>query len=339
MALPAFPAPIFTPDFIGNVPTEVLALLPIHNTVLQAGFAAYKSKWEKIATRVPVDASGKLIMIAADRQPLMRLWQGDRVENPITIRSIDNVPLPYESTISIDKFQYQDTGNIPQLYDGVFMNWGMQMAAFPDALLANALAQATVTVGYDGSYICSTNHPIDPENPAAGTWSNNLVNTALTTINLATAIATFKTIPGRDGLPWSNRDGGISLVLPPQLEFAGVQAVQATMIGRAISEPSVGSGVTGVAPESNIYIKQSVDDVVVLQTLTDPNSWYLTDNKTAAYGPLILGLRQPFVITPMVAPTTPNVFNRHKLIWGVDGRMTISYTLPQNILRATSAAF
>jgi phage major head subunit gpT-like protein len=333
----AFPAPVFQPDFSGVQPSEVLALYPVMNTALQSGFAAYKPVSDAFTKVIPMDATNKLILGAVDRPYLMRLWTGEREEQPIVGRSMDVVPLPWESTIAADQFQWEDAGpQVGNYLEGIFTNVGMQISAFQDYLVGQALSAANSTVGYDGAYICSTSHPVDPENINTGTWSNDLASTPLTTENLAYAISVFKQVPGKDGLPWSNRRSGVKLVVPPALEFRAVQSVRSSMIAVAISEP--GLGVSGVAPESNSFLKMSVDDVIVLQTLTDQTTWYLVDADSAALPTVVIGMRTPFNITPMVAPTSPNVFNKHLFLWGVQGRVNYGYTLPQNILRASSGA-
>lgn len=328
--------PIFGSDFYGSTPAEVLALQPVWNLALQGGFAAYQPEWQNIATEAPVDESNRLILIAADRPQLIREWVGDRVENAIVVRSIDITPLPYESTLAIDKYQFQDTGRVGHYYNGVFANWGMQMKAFPDALLGTAFGLVTVTVGYDGAPFVSNSHPVNPEDPTTATWTNILINTPLTTENLAVAVATFKNVPGRDGLPWSNRKAGIKLVVPTSTEFAARQAVQSTMIGRSVAAGA--GGVGGAATEENVFLSMAVDDVVVLQTISDQTSWFLTDNHTASYGPFVLGMREPFYITPKISPTDDNVFFERKLVYGIEGRLCISVTLMQNILGCYSGS-
>lgn len=332
-----FPAPIFQPDFSGLVPSELLALYPIMSTALQTGFAAYKPVSDAFTKILPIDRSNKLILGAVDRPYLMQLWTGERVEQPIVARTMDIIPLPWESTIVVDKFSYEDAGpQVGNYLEGIFTNVGAQMGYFQDYLIGNAFAQLTSSTGYDGSFICSASHPVDPENITSGIWSNNLTNLPLTTENLWFAISQFKTIPGKDGQPWSNRRKGIKLVVSPALEPRAVQSIRGSMLAIAVSEP--GLSVSGVASETNSYLKMAVDDVVVLQTLADPTSWFLVDGDSAALPTIVIGQRTPFYITPMVAETSPNVFSKHQFQWGIQGRMMYGFLLPQNILRATSAS-
>lgn len=328
--------PTFVPDFSGVMAPEVAALTPVLSNALQSAFGQYKptALGSGIVKEAPIDDSNRLILIEADRPTLMRIWQGDRVIQPIAIRNQDITPDLYEATIGIPKTTFQDSARIANVWNGVFANWGTQMAAFPDYLAGNALALASSVIGYDGKEICSDSHPIDPENPGAGTWSNLFANTPLTTENLASAYASFMQVPGRDGLPWSNRQpGSVKLVVPSQLAFAAEQAT-GEMVGRIVQSDT---GVAfGTSPETNVRLSKLGIEVVVLQTLTDQTTWFLMDTASGAYPTLVMGMREPFVITPMISPQSQNVFMKNQFLWGVTGRLAVGYALPQNLLQCSA---
>lgn len=328
-------APLINPNFNALMPAEVLALMPVADNSLQTAFANYQPVSDMFMETVAISATNKLIFTAVDNLYGPRLWVGPKEAQQLVVRSMDVVPVPYEITWAVDQFLWEDAGpQIGNVLTGVFANVGNQTAEFKDVLAGDALAAANSTVGYDGAYICSQTHPVDPENVVAGTWSNDLSDLPLTTENIAYAIAQFKLIPKKNGTPWSNRRKGVILVLPPALEFAGRQAIQSSIIARAVSEPSL--GVAGVGPEDNTYLSSIVDDVVVLQTLTDPDAWFLFDRDEAAHSSLVLGLRTPWYITPMIAPTDPAVFDQHLFQWSAVSRQTVAFLLPQNLLRASS---
>ena len=330
--------PVFVPDFSGVLPAEVAALIPDLNDSLTAAVAAYKpvALASGIVKEAPIDGSNRLILIEADRPTLFRLWDADRLIQPIAIRSQDITPDLYEMTIGIPRTTFQDSARIENVWNGVFANIGMQMAAFPDYLAAAALALAVSTVGYDGVNILSTSHPVNPENAGAGEWSNYFTSTPLTTENLASAYASLMQIPGRDGLPFSNRaPGSVKLIVPSQLAFAAEQAT-GEMIGRIVYGDT--SGTVGASPESNVRLSRLGIEVVVLQTLEDQDAWFLADTTTGAYPTLVMGMREPFYITPLISPTAQNVFWKNQYIWGVNGRVNVGYSLPQNLVGATSSA-
>ena len=328
-------APIFQPDLNGIFPSEVLALLPIGDNSLQSAFANYQPVSRAFVQTKPITASNKLILMATDNIYQPRIWSGEREENQLTVRSLDVVPVLYELTWGCDQLLWEDAGpQVGNVLQGIFQTAGNSLAAFIDSQTATAMAAGNTTVCYDGSNFFSATHPIDPENVYAGTWSNNIVNTPLTTENLAYMVAVFKQVPKKNGQIWSNRRKGLKLVVPTNLEFPARQAVQSSMIARAISEPTI--GVSGVGPEDNTYLSMTVDDVIVLPELTDQTSCFLIDADEAAVTPFVFGERSPWSIVPMVAPTSPNVFNRHQFMWGATSRSIVAQTLPQNAMRMSA---
>ena len=326
-------APIFQPDFSGVISSEIQALVPMLNDSVQEGFNRYKpiALSSGIMKEAPVDQSNKLILVGADRLNAERLWEGERVHQPIVVQNMDIVPELYELTWSIDQLQFEDTGRIANVYNGVFENVGMQLAAHPDRLAANALGALTTTLGYDGVDIASTSHPVDTTNFAAGTWSNYLTSTPLTAENVGTAISTMMQVTGRDGLPWSNRDpGSLVLVVPSQLAWPAYQAL-GTMIGQVFPGTSSTNNVTTAASAPNVWISKLGIRVIVLQTLVSQTQWFLIDT-SGTYGTLVYGLREPFKIVPRVSPDMSNVFDLHKYVWGCSCRDVVGFAFPQDII-------
>lgn len=339
MAYPSMPSPVFQWDMNTAAPAAILAMMPVASTALQSGFAAYTPTSEKFTKNVPMTASGQLILPVVDRLYAPRLWVDDTEIQPVVVRAIGAAPQPWSQAFSIDRFFFEDCGpQVGAFIEGVFVEVGHSIRSFQDVLAAFALASARTTLYYDGADYASASHPTDPEYPTGpgGSWTNLLTNFPLTRENLWKALATFKQIPGKDGIPWANRTSGIKLVVPPLLEPIAVQAVRSGMMATAVSEPSI--GVSGVASENNVYTKLMVDDVLCLQTLSDQTSWYLLDTSSASLPPVIVSMREPFHIVPRIAETDPLNWGNHLLAWNTIGRLDCSLTLAQNILTATSGS-
>jgi len=337
MAYPSFPAPTMAWDMNIQAPAAILGLMPVAYTGLQQGFADYEATSENFTKVVPMTATGQLVLPVIDRLYVPRLWVDDVELQPVVARSIGISAQPYVQGFAIDRFLMEDAGpQVGNFIEGVFVEVGHSIRAFPDLLVAEALASLRTTTYYDGADYASTSHPIDPEQPSVGSWSNLLPYFPLTRENLWKALATFMQIPGKDGLPWSNRRKGIKLVVPSQLYPIAINAVRSTLMATAVSEPGI--AVSGVASENNTFLKMAVDDVVVLQTLTDQTTWYLVDTASASLPPVVIGMREPFHIVPRISPTDPVVWGNHQFLWNVQGRMSAALTLAQNILVATSGS-
>ena len=324
-------------DMDVSAPPAILALMPIASTALQSGFADYKPTSEQFTKNVPMTAAGQLILPVVDRLYAPRLWTDDVEIQPVVVRAIGAAPLPWNQSFGIDRFFFEDCGpQVGSFIQGVFEMVGHSIRSFQDVLAAFALSSARTTLYYDGADYASDSHPTDPENPngPGGTWSNLLTNFPLTRENLWSALATFMQIPGKDGIPWSNRTKGVKLVVPPLLFPIAVQAVRSSTLAIAVSEPGIGVG--GVAAEPNMYLKMAVDDVICLQTLSDQNTWFLLDTSSASLPPVVVAMREPFHIVPRVADTDPMVWGSHKYLWATIGRLEASLTLAQNLLVATS---
>ena len=339
MSYPSMPAPILNYDMDVQAPPAILALMPIASTALQSGFASYTPTSEAFTKNVPMTASGQLILPVVDRLYAPRLWTDDVEIQPVVVRAIGAAPQPWSQAFGIDRFFFEDCGpQVGSFIEGVFTEVGHSIRSFQDVLAAFALSSARSTLYYDGADYASASHPTDPENPLGpgGSWSNLIVNFPLTRENLWKALATFMQIPGKDGIPWSNRTKGIKLVVPSLLFPIAVQAVRASMLAIAVSEPGI--GVSGVGSENNVYLKMAVEDVICLQTLTDQTTWYILDTSSAALPPVVISMREPFHIVPRTAETDPVVWGQHKFLWNTIGRMDASLTLAQNLMVCTSGS-
>lgn len=339
MSYPALPAPSMSWDMDVQAPAAILALMPIASTALQSGYASYQPTSEQFTKNVPMTAAGQLILPVVDRLYAPRLWVDDVEIQPVVVRAIGAAPQPWSQAFGIDRFFFEDCGpQVGSFIEGVFTEVGHSIRSFQDVLAAFALSSARTTLYYDGADYAAANHPTDPENPTGpgGSWSNLLPQFPLTRENLWKALATFMQIPGKDGLPWSNRTSGIKLVVPSALYPLAINAVRSTLMATAVSEPGI--GVSGVASENNTFLKMAVDDVIVLQTLSDQTTWYLLDTSSAALPPVIVAMREPFHIVPRVSPQDPVVWGQHKFLWATVGRMEASLTLAQNLMVCTSGA-
>ena len=327
MALPN--NPVVQPLTAGSMPADVLALQPTFNTALQGAVNAYPSRWNKIAQKVPVGQSNKLILAFVNRTLAPRLWIGPRNVNQVVVDSIEITPALYELTVGIDQLQYEDTGNLGHYLSAIGGVMGAQLAAFYDKLCALALQSGTTVVtNVDNQPFFYDTHPVNPQDPSLfGTQSNYKASGyPLNPDNVAFAIAALKSTLGVDGQPLgAGEHGMLTLVIPPGLEFAASQLIHSTMFTRTF--PTSGGATPGGSPETNTFLANIAEIVVLPQLNNEPGAWYLLDNKTPGVAPFAIGERKAPVIVPKISPTDENVYSRHWLEWGADFRVAVSPVL------------
>ena len=84
----------------------------------------------------------------------------------------------------------------------------------------------------------------------------------------------------------------------------------------------------GAAITSSNYIVATGGD-------TNGAPWYLVDDRQVLR-PIIYQERRPFVITPRVALTDPNVFDLDQFVWGLDGRCNAGFGIWQTAVMCTA---
>ena len=126
--------------------------------------------------------------------------------------------------------------------------------------------------------------------------------------------------PGEDGRPLKTMPN--MLVVPPQLERAALEIVNADMI------PSD----AGTASQTNV-LRGSAEVLVIPEFSNEPTVWYLAD-ASKPIRPMIFQQRKAPTIVSKTTPTDDNVFFDQQLVWGVDARGEAGYSLWFLMLRS-----
>jgi phage major head subunit gpT-like protein len=240
--------------------------------------------------------------------PRMREWIGERVVQNFSaqITSIKNKD--WEVTVEVDRNDIED--DRIGIYRPQIADMGRNAALLWDDLVADALLQGHVNLGFDGQYFFDTDHPMDPTNTGSASLSNLFTSRALTAANYAyvrTQMALWRMGPGAGR---SLRVNASKLIVGPALEVTAKEIVTPQTI------PD-GSGAV------KINVNQGTASVVVLPEISGTD-WYLIDANNQER-PIILAQRKKPEFVAKTDSTDDSVFWRKKYHYGVDARGVAGY--------------
>jgi phage major head subunit gpT-like protein len=304
-------------------PGNVAALYTRYSKIFEEVFFKQSVAWPRIASLYPSEGETET-HVWMDRIPQLRKWFGDRKENNVSLRSYTLPNIPFEGTIGLDKFKVED--NKIGSFDNAVRALAEQAKKWPDSMMFNASSAdpsaisgllasgaSTSAVTYDGQPFFSTAHPQNPDNPNSATQSNySSSGLALTHANFSTVRAVMRGYRGADGYPLKVNPN--LLVVPPALEQTAISILESEWISPTVTF----GGVAASAPSQNT-LRGTADYLVVDDLAGQDTTWYLMDVKSAIK-PFIFQLRTPAQFVALVKPTDPNMFNQHKLLYGVDAR-------------------
>ncbi len=256
-----------------------------------------------------------------DRLPAMREWIGARqVATPIA-QSRSLVNKHYEITSSMDRDRFVDDQY--GIYANIVREHARQAAKQEDYLTA-ALMESNPTA-FDNVAFFATNHPQDTSGQqSATTYSNDLINLALTPSNIGQVKTQMRNFKGRDGKPQNVRP--TLLVVPPNLE----EAAESICNSDYFSPNQFGGSSQLVGMSKNLYKGQF--KYLVIPELTHANTWYAFYDEGFIKA-LLVQNREAINMQFLVNPTDPNVFWQKEYAWGADKRLAVDITLPWYAVR------
>jgi phage major head subunit gpT-like protein len=183
--------------------------------------------------------------------------------------------------------------------------------------MRDLLENGATNVCFDGQYFFDTDHPVNPLDSSKGTYQNLWASgKALTGANAAYVRAQMRKYKSEKGLPLATNPR--LLIVPPALETTAIQICKNQF---------------DAAGASNTY--QGMFDYLVLPELTSDTAWYLFD-VSRPVKPLVLQNRRPLAVLMKAAVTDDNVFFENELVFGVDARYNVGYSLPFLAAKADS---
>jgi phage major head subunit gpT-like protein len=236
----------------------------------------------------------------------LREWVGDRAAEDFATYDFAIKNRHFEKTLRVNRDHLDDDQF--GFYGTQAEDLGDAAARHPDQLVATALEAGFTTLCSDGQYFFDTDHPTTG---ISGGQSNK--GTA------ALSVSTYAT--QRAAMMALKDDGGEImdivpdlLIVPPALEETARNILQSNPIF-----------VTGT-PQNNIWA--GTCRLLVLRRLTDTNNWYLADTSKVIRG-IILQIRKDPELRQLISPTDENNFKRNELLYGVDWRGEVGYSLWQ----------
>ncbi|MBE3574547.1 MAG: Mu-like prophage major head subunit gpT family protein [Firmicutes bacterium] len=264
--------------------------------------AATQPKWPQIATLIPSSTSQEEYRWLG-RLPRMREWVGERVVQNLSNAGFTIKNRDWEATIEVDRNDIED--DTLGLYSSLIQAMGQAAATHPDELVFGLLAAGFTNPCYDGQYFFDTDHK-DGDGPV----QSNRGDKVLTAQSYADARAQMMSLLDERGNPMQIMPD--LLIVPPQLEKAGLEILQADRLA---------NGAT------NIY-RNSAQLLVSPYLASSPTAWYLVDT-SKPIKPLIFQRRRDPQFVAKDRPDDDTVFMRKKFIYGTDSRDNAGYGLWQ----------
>ncbi|RTK98722.1 MAG: hypothetical protein EKK57_11130 [Proteobacteria bacterium] len=185
----------------------------------------------------------------------------------------------FDSTLRYDVYGVLE-GKLSAIASRAKRVWDRQLASM---ILTNP-------AGFDGVSLWNTAHPVNPNNVALGTYTNDLVGFDIDQPGLSSALNTLKQIRWMDGQILEAQDTGLVILVPTYALYVKARQL---IFGSLI--PNVFGANTAAAGVSNPFagMEGMVRDVVLLPELVDPtvaNSdkfWYVLNCSHPVHRPLV----------------------------------------------------
>jgi phage major head subunit gpT-like protein len=244
--------------------------------------------------------------------PRFREWIGQRYVHGLAQRAFVITTKPYESTIAVDRFKFDDNTLLSK--DRVVRGMAAQAANLPRDLLLDLLVNGHARPAYDGQNFFDTDHPIVPDG-STGTQSNYQSSAfALTRDNFVTARSRIRRFKAEGGRVFGNR-GRLKLVVPEALSGVAEELLTLDFVeisGVMQRNPTRGSADLIVVPE--------LDDV-------STTAWYLFEVGTngADAPPFVILERESPKIYIKDGPTDEQMFWAKEITFGAHARYGAGY--------------
>lgn len=257
----------------------------------------------------------------------MREWVGPRQVDNASARDYELKNKDYEKTVGLERNKVLDDQF--GFFSTVIEQLALQGAWWPDDICTDAIVNGTTDECFDGQPFFDTDHPVDLDNAAAGTYSNKLTGAQYDLGGSGNALAAYKLaraammkVKGESGRSL-NLIGNV-LMVPPDLEGPALEVGNAQLTAQAIKNAAGTDNVAAAAP-TNVF--QGTATVVVNPRLTDQTVWYLLCT-TRGVKPILFQKRQAPTLVQRTAPTDPSVFDKKEFLYGADARGSSGYSFP-----------
>ena len=250
--------------------------------------------------------------------PKMREWGTGRLAKGLRTESYSIENLKYEATIEVDRDEIADdqTGQI-RVRTGEL---AQRAATHKDYLISQLLLNGATSGfdSYDGASFFNDHHVSGESGDQDNDLTYDVTTPASATVeefkaSLKQAIQTMLAFKDDQGDPMMISTTGLSCVVPPQLYFTALEAINATMISNT----------------SNVL--EGAAKVIALPWLADATIWYLLKTD-GVVRPFIFQDREPLEFNAL-AEDSEEAFKREKFLFGVRARYRLAYGYWQFAMR------
>ena len=282
--------------------------------------------WKEYSTVVP-SAGSQNVYGWTGKLAKPRVWKGSRVVVRANPQTYTVVNLPYEHTLTIDRFHLDD--DLMGIYYRQLPDQAKTVRLLPNYwtrdLLENSGDQTgTRQLGLDGLTAFNTAHPVNFYVSAAGTYSNDftgggqtingtLIGGQFSPTAFATLVEYGMTIKGEDGEPLG--------VYYDKMMFPAALKLEAELVMKSMSfAPPAWGTITGQVGAADNPLKRFGVEPLINPYLTSNTKWYALDT-TKSFRPLLWQVREAAQMAQRVNEGDPNVFDNHMYLWGWWGRV------------------
>lgn len=295
------------------------------NTMVGQAYSSTPTHYGRICTTMPSGTSQQVYgwtgMLAKPR-----LWAGPRVTIEAAPQTYTLVNLPYEWTVSINRFELDDDQY--GIYYRILPDGARQTKRLPDywvrdLLEASGAETGPLQLGFDGLTHWNVAHPVDLYNAAAGTYANDFTGGGLTVngrliggqfgvASVATLREYMRSLKAED-----QERMGINpdlVMIPNELELEAELVLKSMFLA-----PPAWGTITGQVGAADNPLRRFGLEVMVNELLASTTTWYMLDT-TKAIKPFIWQVREAPRMVPRVNENDPQVFDEHRYSWGAWGR-------------------
>jgi len=274
-----------------------------------ARFEAAPARYRDFATRVASNGHGEVYRWLGSL-PRMREWGDGRLARGLRSESYSLENLKYEATLEVDRDEIADdqTGQIRMRVGEL----AERAATHKDFLIAQLLDNGHLAgfLAYDGLPFFSDNHVSGDSGAQSNLVTVGTSNASAPTaqefrLSLIQAITRMLGLRDDQGDPMALSATGLYCVVPPNLLFTALEAINTTITNGT----------------SNVL--EGAARVVSFPWLASDDSWYLLKTDTVVR-PFIFQDREPIEFTAL-AEESDDAFKREKFLFGVRARYRIGY--------------
>lgn len=259
-----------------------------------------------------------------------RLWTGARQADQPAPRTYFLTVRPYEKTMEIDQFAWEDDKY--GLYQRMISDVATMLAKEPDYQLRDLWLglgnqAGAYQIGIDGLTHWNSAHPVNFYDAGYGTFNNDYRGaTGVGGVGGPLAMGAYVSLrqdmmtrKGAHGEPLGIRPN--VLATGALLDAIARELLNATFLGLK----SFYGQTDNVGAAENM--QRGTADHELVPDLASSLDWFMFDT-TRGNKPFVLGHREMGQYAQLTAPTDPNVFNEHKLLFGGYSRFVPGFSHP-----------